>query len=148
MSAPDMTREEVVEEIAESEVALADLSAYSRDALRAILHQLRVLREEARRFDLSLDSLVEMLTRVERALNPQSEAQIDFTVGKLRFVTIDQPAERLAMYEAPNEGNRGPCLGRVIPSGDVEWTREALERWVTETFLPMLGEAQIKTEGG
>lgn len=73
--------------------------------------------------------------------------QIDFTVGKLKFIGVDAPSEdSLAMYEAPNEGNRGACLATVIPPGSIEWTNEALSAWVKDDFLPMVAEAEISDE--
>ena len=71
---------------------------------------------------------------------------IEFTVGKLYFTSIEAPAERLGMYEAPNEGNRNPCLATVIPPGTVAWTNEALKAWVEDDFLPMVVTAQVRYE--
>lgn len=122
MVAPQMSREEVTEEIAEAEVALADLTQHTPDTLSAMRQQLLTLREEARRLELPNEKVLEMLGRVEDALgvSDRSEAAPETPADSLSL-----PERLRALADHMEAGCKGAIA--VMPTEELTTTMKMVE---------------------
>lgn len=129
--ADNRQRELLVEEVAEAEVALADLSPYGSDELAAFNEQLRKLQNEATTLGLPTTKIDRLKLRVTSAIGsaPKRPAPGMRPLPKIRKTNLPAPPPPTAV---PADSPAGDKIQRKLLQQEAQDKRKQAERDTTK----------------